>query len=72
MQIHHLNVRHEENSPIYNEWLDIKAPYTGPTMEAKDVTTHVLKLIWASLYDLECYEVLKAIVTSPMSPKNVA
>ena len=56
-----------------------------PTMEAKDVTMHVLAystckdpkyllllLIWASLYNLECYEVLKPVVTSLMSPKNVA
>ena len=40
--MHHLNVKHEVHSPIYNEWLDIKAPYDGPTMEAKDVTMHVL------------------------------
>ena len=72
MQMHHLHVRHEEHSLIYNEWLDIKAPYVGPTMESKDVTMHVLKLIWASLYDLECYEVLKPVVTSPMFLENVA
>ena len=54
-------------------------------MEAKDVTIHVLPcspyedlkyllllLIWASLYDLECYEVMNPVVNSPMSPKNVA
>ena len=83
--MHHLNSRHEAHSRIYNEWLDIKAPYAGPTMEAKDVTMYVLAcspcedpkyllslLIWASLYDLECNEVLKMVVTSPMSPKNVA
>ena len=85
MQMHHLHVRYEVHSPTYNEWLDIKAPYAGQTMEAKDVTMHVLThspykdpkylillLIWESLYDLECYEVLKMVVTSPMSPKNVA
>ena len=71
MQMHHLHVRHEGGSPIYNKWLDIKAPYAVPTMEVKDVTMHVLEqspfkdpkyllllLIWASQYDLECYEVL--------------
>ena len=42
MQMHHLNARHEGHSPIYNEWLDIKAPYAGPTMEAKDVTMYIL------------------------------
>ena len=55
--------------PTSNEWLDVKAPYVGPTMEIDDVTMHVLAyspyedpkylllpLIWASLYDLECYE----------------
>ena len=65
--------------------MDIKAPYAGPKMEAKDVTVHVLAqspcedpkyllllLIWVSLYDPECYEVLKHIVTSPMSLENVA
>ena len=54
-------------------------------MEAKDVTMHILAqssykdpkyllllLVWASLYDPECYEVLKNIVTSPMSPENVS
>ena len=54
-------------------------------MEAKDVTMHVLVqspykdpkyllllLIWASLYDLEYYEVLKLVVTYPMSLENVA
>ena len=69
MQMHHFHVRHELISPIYNEWLDIKAPYIGPTMEAKDVPMHILAhspcedpmyllllLIWASLYDPECYE----------------
>ena len=82
--MHHLNVRHEAHSLIYNKWLDIKDPYAGPTIEAKDVTMHILAhspyedpkylllLIWASLYDPECYEVLKLVVTSPMSPKNVA
>ena len=83
--MHHLNTRHKENSTIYKKCLDIKAPYASPKMEAKDVTMHVLAqfsyedpkyvlllLIWAPLYDLECYEVLKPIVTSPMSPKNVA
>ena len=66
--MHHLHVKHEVHSPTYNEWLDIKAPYTSPTMEANDVTMHVLAcspcedpkylllmLIWASLYDPECY-----------------
>ena len=42
MQMHHLNARHEAHSPIYNEWLDIKDPYVGSIMEAKDVTMHVL------------------------------
>ena len=83
--MHHFHARHEVHSPTYNEWLDIKAPYTGPTMEDKDVAMHVLAqspyedpkyplllLIWASLYDLECYKVLKPIVTSPISPKNIA
>ena len=70
--MHHLLARHEVHSPIYNGWLNTKAPYASPTMEAKDVSIHVLKLIWASLYDQECYEVLKPVVTSPMSPKNVA
>ena len=83
--MHHLNARHEMHSPIYNKWLDIKAPYIGPTMEAKDITMYVLAqspcedpnyllllLIWASLYDLECYEVLKLVVTYPMSLENVA
>ena len=54
-------------------------------MEAKDVIVYVLAqspckdpkyllllLIWVSLYDPECYEVLKHIVTSPMSLENVA
>ena len=80
----HLHVKHEVHSPIYNQWLDIEAPYAGPIMESKDVTMHVLVhypceypkyllllLIWASLYDLECHEVLKLVVTYPMSPKNV-
>ena len=40
MQMHHL--MHEVLSPIYNEWLDIKAPYTSQTIEARDVTMHVL------------------------------
>ena len=40
--MHHLNARDEVYSPIYDEWLDIKAPYASPTMEAKDVTMHVL------------------------------
>ena len=82
MQMHHLT-GHELYSPIYNEWLDIKAPYAGPTMEDNNVTMHVLAqshckdiryllllLIWASLYDPKCNEVLKLIVTSPMSPKK--
>lgn len=76
---------HETHSTTYNEWLDIKAPYASPKMEAKDVTMHVLArspcedrkyllllLIWASLYDLECYKVLKMVVTSPMSLESVA
>ena len=79
----HLNARHETHSPIYTEWLDIKAHYSGPTMEENDLTMHVLThspcedpkyllllLIWASLYDPKCNEVLKLIVTSPMSPKQ--
>ena len=83
--MHHLHARHEAHSPIYNNWLDIKAPYAGPTMEAKDITMHVLAhspcedpkyllllLIWASLYDTKCYEVLKPIVTYPISLENVA
>ena len=69
MQMHHLNATHEVHSPTYKKWLDIKAPYARPTMEAKYVTMHVstrspyegpkyllLLLIWASLYDPECYE----------------
>ena len=70
--MHHLYARHEVHSPIYNEWLDIKALYIGSTIEAKDATMHVLTLILASLYDLECYELLKLVVTSPMSLENVA
>ena len=83
--MHHLHAMHEVHSPIYDEWLDIKDPYVGPKMQAKDVTMHVLEkspckdlkyllllLIWASLYDLECYEVLKPVVTSLMSPENVS
>ena len=79
--MHHLHARHEAHCPIYNEWLDIKAPYSTPIMEAKAATMHVLAcspfedlkyllllLIWASIYDPECYEVLKIVVTSPMSP----
>ena len=42
MQMHYSHARHEAHSPTYNEWLDIKAPYASPTMEAKDVTMHVL------------------------------
>ena len=81
----HLHARHEVHSPTYNEWLDIKAPYTRPKMKAKDVTMYVLTqspcedpkyllllLIWASLYDPKCYEVLNLIVSSPISPKNIA
>ena len=62
--MHHLHVKHEAHSPINNKWLDTKAPYAEPIMEAKDVTMHVfvhspykdpkyllLLLIWASLYD---------------------
>ena len=60
------------------------APYTTPKMETKDVTMHVfesayedpkyllLLLIWALPYDPECFEVLKLVVTSPMSPENIA
>ena len=74
--MHHLHVKHEGHSPTYIEWLDIKAPYAGPTMEVKDVTLQgfhlLLLLIGASLYDLKFYEVLKSVVTSRMSPKNVA
>ena len=83
--MHHLNAMHEADSLTYNEWLDIKAPYASPTMEDKDVTMHVLVhspckdpkyllllLIWVSLYDQEYYEVLKLVVTSPMSLENVA
>ena len=81
----HLNAKHETHSMIYKKWLDIKTSYTGSTMEAKDVTMHVLVQspcedpkyllllsIWASLYDPECYEVLKSVVASPiMSLENV-
>ena len=83
--MHHLYAKHEAHSLIYNKWFNIKAPYASPTMKTKDVIMHVLAcspyedpkyqlllLIWESLYDLECYKVLKTIVTSPMSPKNVA
>jgi hypothetical protein len=83
--MYHLHARHEVHSPTYNECLDIKAPYVGPTMETKDVTMYVLAqfpcvdpkyllllLIWASLYDPKCYEVLDPIVTSPISLDNVA
>ena len=68
--MHHLHVRHEAHSP---------------KMESKDVTMHVLAhspyedpkyllslLILASLYDLECNEVLKLVVNSHMSLENVA
>jgi hypothetical protein len=85
MQMHHLNAMHEAHSPTCNEWLGMKAPYVGPTMEAKDVTMHVLArspckdpmyllmlLIRVSLYNPECYEVLKPVVTSLMSLENVA
>ena len=50
MQMHHLNVTHEAHSPTYKEWLDIKDPYANPTMEAKDVTMHVLEILslWGS------------------------
>ena len=68
--MHHLHARHEVHSPIYNEWLDIKAPYVGP--KAKDVTMHALKLIWASLYDPKYYEVSNMVANSPMSLENVA
>jgi hypothetical protein len=83
--MHHLNSRYKAHSPIYNKWLDIKATYAGPKMEAKHVTMHVLAhfsckepkyllllLIWAPLHDLECCEVLKLIVTYPMYLKYVA
>ena len=69
MQMHHLNARHEEDYPIYSKWLDIKAPYANPIMEATDATMYVLAhspcedpkylplvLIWESLYDPKCYE----------------
>ena len=82
--MHHLHVGHEVHSPIYNEWLDIKAPYVGPIVEVKDVTIHVLAystyedpkyllllLIWTSIYDPKCYEVLKPIITSPMYLENI-
>ena len=42
------------------------------TVSCEDPKYLLLPLIWASLYDLECYEVLKHIVTSPMSLENVA
>ena len=83
--MHHLHVRNEVHSPTYNEWLDIKAPYVFPIMEGKDVTMHVLAqspwedpkyllllLIWASLYDPKCYEVLNLVIISPMSLEKVA
>ena len=83
--MHHFHAMHEAHSPTYKKWLDIKDPSIFPIMESKDVTMHVLAqspyedpkyllllLIWASLYDPECYEVLKHIVTSPMSLENVA
>ena len=80
--MHHLNVRHKVHFPIYNKWLDIKASYVGLTIEAEDVTLAcspwedpkylLLLLIWASLYDPKCYEVLKPVVTSPMSLENIA
>ncbi|WP_240512077.1 hypothetical protein, partial [Paludifilum halophilum] len=85
MQMHHLHARHEVHSPTYNKWLDINAPYVRTTMEAKDVTMHVLAqspcedakyllllLIWVSLYDPKCYEVLNLVVTSPISQENIA
>ena len=81
MKMHHLNTTHEAHSQTYNEQLDIKALYASPIMEAKNVSMHVLAhspyenpkyllllLIWASLYDPECYEVLKSVVTYLMSP----
>ena len=37
MQMHHLHAGHEVYSPTYKKWLDIKAPYIGSIMEAKDV-----------------------------------
>lgn len=43
MQMHHLHVGNEVHSPTYKEWLDMKAPYAGPTTEVKDVTMHVLE-----------------------------
>ena len=83
--MHHLHARHEPHPSIYNKWLNIKASYIVPIAEAKDVTMHVLTyspyedlkyllplLIWASLYDPESNEVLKPVVTSPMSLENLA
>ena len=80
MQMHHLYARHEVHCPTYKKWLNIKSPYAGPTMEAKDVTMHVLAhspcedpkyqlllIIWPSLYDPECYEVLNPVVTIVVS-----
>ena len=40
--MHQLHARHEVHSPTYTKWLDIKAPLAGQTMEAKDLTMHVL------------------------------
>ena len=82
--MHHSHARHEVHSPTYNKWSDTKVPYSSPTMEANDVTMDVLEslcedpkylflsLIWELLYDLECYEKLKHVVTSPMSLENIA
>ena len=85
MKMHHLHAKNEAHSPIYNKWLDIKAPHISSIMEAKDVTMHVLAhffcedpkyllllLIWESLYDTKCYEILKSVVTYPISLENVA
>ena len=85
MQMHHLHAKNEVYSPTYNEWLDIMALCTSPTMEANDVTMHVLAyspyedpkyllllVIWPSLYDPKYFEVFNPIVNSPMSLKNVA
>ena len=40
--MYHLHARHEVHSPTYNKWFDMKASYASPTMEAMDVTMHVL------------------------------
>ena len=78
--MHQFHAKHEVCSLTYNEWLDIKATYDGPTMEAKDATIYALAespykdpkyllimFIWASLYDPKCYEVINLVVNFPMS-----